>query len=59
MAGFISDLVIGNSIPNKLCCSSYQVEIICPSPREQNKLYRKYSFLKNKPTMFYGIKVLQ
>ena len=40
------DPIIGNSVLDRLCHSSYQVEMIGPSLREQNKPYKKYSSLK-------------
>ena len=41
------DPIIGNSVLDRLCHSSYQVEMTGPSLREQNKPYKKYSSLKN------------
>ena len=40
------DPIIGNSLLDRLCHSSYQVEMTGPSLREQNKPYKKYSSLK-------------
>jgi len=40
------DPIIGNSVLDRLCHSSYQVEMTGPSLREQNKPYKKYSSLK-------------
>ena len=40
------DPIIGNSVLDRLCHSSYQVEMTGPSLREQNKPYKKYSSLE-------------
>jgi len=40
------DPIIGNSVLDRLCHSSYQIEMTGPSLREQNKPYKKYSSLE-------------
>lgn len=40
------DPIIGNSVLDRLCHSSYQVEMTGPSLREQNRPYKKYSSLE-------------
>jgi len=40
------DPIIGNSVLDRLCHSSYQIEMTGLSLREQNKPYKKYSSLE-------------